>query len=106
MDRKEMLKRLEKGEDPLELSIEKWQDIVDGKDKGKEHGLRNCALCEKYCDTACKGCPISAKTSRRLCYETPYMEFSEAISENQPQKVLKRIAKKEVKFLKSLRKQK
>ena len=52
MDRSEMLERLEKGEDPLDVAIKKWEDIVDGTgvDKG------NCALCEVY---GCIRCPAN-----------------------------------------------
>jgi len=42
MLRKDMLRRLGEGEDPLELSIEKWKDIIEGK----EDDTDNCALCK------------------------------------------------------------
>jgi len=98
MDREEMLKRLKKGEDPLELSIEKWQDIVDGK--GGDDGPKNCALCEVY--VWCHGCPVSEKTGSSSCDDTPYNQYSHA-SHGTPKEHLKTLAKKEVKFLKSLK---
>jgi len=57
MTRKEMIERLMKGEDPLDLSIEKWEDIVEHLkkissfeeyDERLEKGQYNCALCELY----------------------------------------------------------
>ena len=57
MTREEMLKRLDAGEDPLDLSIEKWRDIVkhlNGIVKFGEYDWRiekgrdNCALCETH----------------------------------------------------------
>jgi len=60
MNREDMLRRLGEGEDALELSIEKWQDIVDGK--GVDNGHYNCALCRTYdvanTKTKCGGCPL------------------------------------------------
>ncbi len=93
MDRTEMLKRLGKGEDPLELSIEKWQDIVDGK--GENNGGVNCALCELHLFLDCKGCPIFLKTGLTSCGGTPYTWFIHPSKE---------AAIAELEFLKSLRK--
>jgi len=66
MNREEMLTRLEKGEDALELSIEKWQDIKKSGEAVKI-GFSNCALCHLYNTQAnhtayCEGCPIYEKT--------------------------------------------
>ena len=88
MNRKEMLARLKKGEDPLELSIEKWQDIVDGK--GSDYGHLDCALCETH---ECSECPIGD------CVGTPYDAYWQATSTKQRKKA----AKAELEFLKSLR---
>ena len=77
-----MLRRLQAGEDPLDLSIEKWQDIVDCVDrirqveefpKELEEGEANCALCETY--LGCEGCPIRERTESRSCLGTPYYRF-------------------------------
>lgn len=91
MKRKEMLARLAKGEDPLELSIEKWQDIVDGK--GRDYGITNCALCATH--FLCDNCPVED------CYDTPYHDYEKATST----KARKEAAKKELEFLESLRKE-
>lgn len=74
MDRDTMLGRLEEGEDPLELSIEKWEDIVEGV--GFEDGIDNCALCEKYREYECAGCPID-DSGNWGCEGTPYGEISD-----------------------------
>lgn len=94
MDRVEMLKRLGKGEDPLELSIEKWQDIADGK--GENLGAYNCALCEVYLYKGCRGCFVYEKTKLESCVGTPYYDVSPFLT--------KKEALKELEFLKSLRK--
>ena len=103
MKRKEMLARLKKGEDPLELSIEKWQDIVDGK--GEDLQYANCALCEAdeqalaktNDEKECEGCIVCKKTGSPNCWATPYLDYY--------MNPTKSNAKKEVKFLKSLRKE-
>ena len=101
MDREEMLARLKAGEDPLELSIEKWQDIVEGK--GDDLTIENCALCELHNhaeDDDCLECPIYQATGQRYCYGTPYQSY--CLSSDK-EKLLK-IAKDELEFLKALRK--
>ncbi len=92
MTRKEMMTRMNAGEDPLEISIQKWQDIVDGT--GTDEGIYNCALCYKYLqiENDCKRCPIYEKTGEKACRGTPYNEHP-----YDPKKVLD--------FLKSLRKE-
>ena len=100
MDRKEMLARLKKGENPLELAIQKWRDIVEGK--GKDEGVYNCALCEVHED--CETCPIFEKTKEWDCQNTPYIAYRDAIEASKSKRVLKARAKKELEFLKSLRK--
>ena len=100
MNRKEMIERLEKGEDALELSIEKWQDIVDGK--GEDEGTANCALCYLYASELCEDCPVSEKTEGYIdCIGTPYDDYSEV--RNAPEQIRKQQAIKELEFLKSLR---
>jgi len=113
LDRKEMLKRLyDKGEDPLELSIEKWEDIYNAIKRlrkyipntiGKlEDGVHNCALCEIAFHSDCKGCPIARATNSRRCIGTPYWLFQTALHKGDLHK-LKQTARTEIEFLKSLR---
>ena len=100
MNHDEMIKRLGKGEDPLELAIQKWQDIVDGK--GTDIGHLNCALCETYGAT-CSSCPINKEKGG--CGNTPYNDYCHADDKQDTKGALKH-AKRELKFLKSLRKAK
>lgn len=92
MDKKEMLKKLREGQDPLEVSIQKWQDIVDGE--GEDLGELNCALCKTFPRQDCRGCPIAEKTGKSGCDDTPY--YADGPSEV--------IAVAMLEFLKSLRK--
>lgn len=75
MTPKEMEERLDAGEDPLELSIEKWKDIVEGK--GFDKGRHNCALCFLYEGEGCKHCPISEHVGCPGCDNTPYSDLGE-----------------------------
>ena len=90
-----MLRRLRVGEDPLDLSIEKWKDIIDSLQKiqhawefneNLEQGGGNCALCEKFGKVRegfpdCRCCPIYKETGAHNCLNTPYYEFGEALKE-------------------------
>ena len=96
MNRKEMLDRLKAGEDPLELSIEKWQDIVDGT--GKNYSERNCALCK--INDSCESCLVQKSTAHCHCTRTPYYDYQDASNTQQRREA----AKAELEFLKSLRK--
>ena len=84
MTRKEMIERLMKGEDPLDLGIEKWRDIVEHLEKISsfeeyderfEKGQYNCALCELYLKNKCIECPVKITTGRKECRNTPYHRF-------------------------------
>lgn len=95
-------------------AIKKWEKIADGT--GVDKGQDNCPLCKKFFNYPlyCKGCPVSKKTGRDSCYGTPYDDWHELVVEDlffwKPAKISdfksKRkaiaIAKREVKFLKSL----
>lgn len=56
----------------LELSIQKWENIVMGL--GEDKGADNCALCVEFLKDMndCKGCPVEAKTQQMDCINTPY----------------------------------
>lgn len=56
MERQEMLDRLSAGEGPLALSIEKWADIINRV--GRDLLTENCALCVRYFNQGCEGCPV------------------------------------------------
>jgi hypothetical protein len=91
MNRREMLQRLKDGESPLEVSIQKWQDIVDGT--GINESSDNCALCETT-DTTCDNCLIQIKTGIS-CRKTPYSLYCKRPTKSN--------AQAELDFLKSLR---
>ena len=113
MRREEMLKRLGAGEDPLELSIEKWYDIrehlqrinsFEEYDDTLERGSLNCALCIFF--RSCLECPVVTKNGKRLeyvrCKGTPYSAFRIAVS-CQDLDAMRKAADKEIEFLESLR---
>ena len=75
MEREEMIERLKRGEDPLEVSIIAWE--------GKQRALPQryflnmsqgvCALCHTS-NGMCKGCIIRKHTGRMMCKDTPYRD--------------------------------
>jgi len=90
----------------LKGSIKKWEDIVD--ETGIDDGSDNCPLCE-VCRYTCDGCPIRIK-KKVTCSSTPYGEWKthhyyKHDKEDLPLKVecpeCEKLAKKELKFLKS-----
>jgi len=114
MTREEMLKRLKTGEDPLDLSIEKWERVVkhlSGSTRFKEYDRKvemeasNCALCFVYARYKCNGCPVKKATGYGCCNKTPYESFREA-RRDQNLKGMRKAAVAELEFLKSLKKQK
>jgi len=106
MKDEEMERRLRAGgntpELALELSIEKWQDIVDGT--GENNGIHNCALCRYYQldQGGCEECPVAIKTGQNYCQGTPYDELRHPIWDEDRRQLL---TIKMLEFLKSLRDQ-
>lgn len=92
-----MSKRAEKA---LRGSIKKWEGILAGKTRDKQSD--NCPLCQTF--YLCEGCPVMEKTGYNQCRLTPYDEWNYkggmGSTANTPK--LKRIARKEIAFLKSL----
>ena len=88
----------------LKGSIRKWERVVTGK--GKDEGYWNCPLCIRFMsegEKGCGDCPVAEKTGETGCEGSPYQEWSDMDDNdfaNTPK--LKAIARKEVKFLKSL----
>jgi hypothetical protein len=83
----------------LKGSIAKWESIVAGT--GTNEGTENCPLCHLFHSNyaaidknCCDGCPVFAKTGRRACMGTPYIEYDDNPT--------KENAQREVDFLKSL----
>jgi len=111
MNREEMLRRLRAGEDPLDLSIKKWEDIVSCLSRVQSAGKfdyaldvagRNCALCEVYGSKGCEGCPVYERTGGVACVRTPYVAWLLAKMGKSLQE-MRVAAKCELEFLRSLK---
>jgi len=89
----------------LDKSIEKWQFIVDilnlGVAIGQDGGRFTCALCEKYIEQDCQGCPVYTETGHQGCVGTPYDDFHETNEDNIEGQT--ELALAEVRFLTRLR---
>ena len=59
----------------LRGSIRKWEHIATGHETDK--GSTNCPLCQEfmYRNRTCHGCPVSERTSKASCSDTPYDKF-------------------------------
>ena len=98
---------------PLEGSIKKWEDIVEGS--GEDESTENCPLCEEYIDLdlKCEGCPVSNYTGYTFCGESPYAAWDTHLTEFHGKvlpfgkvkgcKTCDDLAQAELDFLKSLR---
>ncbi len=73
MDREEMIRRIESGEPLIDITIDKWKDIIEGT--GICLGVNNCALCYAYIREKCENCPICKFTGHRSCDDTPFREW-------------------------------
>ena len=89
--------------------INHWERIAEGKEVDRCAG--NSPLCWRYyTPTSCSGCPVSEKTKNDVCRRTPYIDWAEHQNAKHggvfPFAVrcedCKRLAQKEVDFLKSL----
>ena len=78
-------------------------DYLTLGDMGYKTGPDNCALCNKYSDYGCDGCPVMNKTEESLCHTTPYYatpyygKYANGLTKEDLQAVLN-----EVKFLEEL----
>jgi len=99
----------------LKGSIEKWKRIVAGK--GQDRKYRNCPLCGLillgYTGQSCfeNKCPVAILSHKEGCEATPWEEWESHHQEKHPKAVeymrvqcptCKKLAKKELAFLKSL----
>ena len=95
----------------LERSIEHWKqnaaaEVLDDVSVRGE----DCALCGRFYDSFCKGCPVAAKTGKHTCLGTPYHNAASAahVWDEDPENedlrgAFRAAALKEVAFLESLR---
>jgi hypothetical protein len=75
-----LMKRVQAGDDPLRLSIEKYEYLLGGGQGISLYG-EGCPLCERYIPTSCKGCPVHKFTGKADCKDTPWKEIHEVCSE-------------------------
>lgn len=94
----------------LENSIRHWARVV-ASPLTERIGPESCALCKRYYENYCEGCPVSKRTLKIYCSDSPFVAFAEeweAASEAKSVsarrlKRLKKLAQAELDFLKSLR---
>lgn len=88
----------------LKHSIQHWKRLSTGKRKEWESvGADSCALCECFYDDMCLGCPVKDKTGLRGCLGSPYEYANGAKAKyGLDSEEFKTVAKKELKFLRSL----
>jgi len=102
-------------EKALEKSIKHWEKIVIGENYSTTD---NCSLCNLFFINDCEGCPIKEKTGQVQCNASPFREFINHINLNHKSFIpvsnfhyqtycpeCKRLAREELEFLKSLRKE-
>lgn len=88
----------------LKESIAHWKRLAGGKQREGEHiGLTCCALCIRFWDHDCIGCPVRDKTGRAKCSRTPYSAVEKMRDRfGLDSEEFKAAAAKELEFLKSL----
>lgn len=87
----------------LKGSIKKWEGIL----KGIRHnlGMHDCPLCKLFNNArySCNGCPVKERVNRTYCEGTPYYDFMYGERKyGISSKKYKKLAQKELDFLKSL----
>jgi len=84
MTPEQVKQRLADGEDPLDLSIEKWVDmelfVINNPSRymdvfDMEQGDDNCGLCHRHRKDRCQTCPVANATGTPLCGGSPYSTF-------------------------------
>jgi hypothetical protein len=104
MEPDEVRRRLSDGEDPLNLSIEKYERLIeaDFEDIEEKHiGSTSCACCQKY-NNICEECPIGEITGRMECEGISYYDMRNAL--HLRRKRFFKYAKKILEELKDIRK--
>ena len=86
--------------------IVKWKWLVEYLASGATSvpfaSASSCSLCRIFLERDCVGCPVMVKTGEAGCVDTPYEEYCD---EDDVKRAL-RFAKREVRFLRSLKKRK
>ena len=91
----------------LREAIEHWEDNVARVGRGHLPDTQPCSLCREYVDKGynCAGCPVSAKTGRLSCRETPYVDVTRravAMDITEDWEGMLRACEDELKFLNKL----
>lgn len=94
----------------LEQSIEKWKRNSEITDLEQATlGVVSCPLCVEFYDyddefeaDHCRNCPVSIRTGRIFCRDTPYVDAEDACARDNLEQFIA-AAKAEVTFLESLR---
>jgi hypothetical protein len=59
----------------LKQSIAHWERLVSGNRLSNEYiGIYDCALCLKFFDDGCVGCPVYEKTGEPFCDGSSFMQ--------------------------------
>ena len=96
MDREEMIRRLDSGEDPLEVEIVSWENNRHMEPCNVDVSASMSALCQTQPIVGiCSICVVFKHTGAGGCYGTPYSDYV--------QNPTKYNAGRMVMFLKSLR---
>ena len=97
----------------LEESIAHWERLYaidpSGKDARKQYRTEgywseSCPLCKEYLNDICIGCPVYEYTKRSGCVLSPWSDAADTM--DNPSVNTKKLVKRELDFLKSLRVQK
>jgi hypothetical protein len=94
----------------LEKSIAHWKRMYEAKDArllSEEPTEEYCALCKIFYEVGCVGCPVALRAETDWCSNTPYLSariaFDNWLMEGGSRAEWRKAARKEIKFLESLR---
>lgn len=92
----------------LEASIRHWKEnlkeATEGFSGDVDTSRRSCALCDRFFDFACEGCPIRERTGQPFCLGTPYPLACEKLDRlDRGPYSLEELIEDEIEFLESLR---
>lgn len=91
-------------------SVAHWERLASGNSLEDETMFADdCALCTLFIEDGCMGCPVAAATGCSGCYGSPWAKVIRAFDEydkGYTSPAFLKAAKRELKFLKSLRPEK
>jgi len=100
-----------KTREALEKSIKHWEENrAAERPELASISDRDCALCSRYYNRGCKGCPVRQATGQKLCFGSPYKAAADNFIDwrydpknKRLRTVFRQWATREINFLKSLR---